>query len=90
MVKKFTNDIEVERYIDEFVSQQPYIPARIYVVMRCGYTEHELNNETYTVELLQYENDVFVWDNDWYEGQKYIEIYRILTDDDILSAFAGK
>lgn len=89
MVKFFTNKEEVDNYIDEFVSQQPYIPARIYVVMRCGYTEHELINETYTVELLQYYDDEYVWDNDWYEGENYIEIYRILTDDDILLVFGG-
>lgn len=91
-MKIFTNNAEVDKYIDEFVTSLAYIPARIYVIMRCGYTEHELNNEDYTVEMLQHEfnYDEFAWDNDWYEGQKYIEIYRILTDDDILSTFVNK
>ena len=89
MVKFFTNNKEVDDYIDEFVSQQPYIPARIYVVMRCSYTEQDLYNETYTVELLHYYDDEYVWDNDWYEGEKYIEIHRLLTDDDILLVFGG-
>ena len=89
MSKIFSNDNDVDEYIDEFLEKLTYRPMMIYVIMRCGYTENELNKTRYQLEILEHDNyyDEYAWDNDWYEGQQFIEIARIITDDDILTAF---
>lgn len=87
--KRFTKLSDVEKYIDDFLSKLPYAPATAYIIMRYGYTEKELLNDGYSIELLEYSGDydIYVWNDDWFEGQSFIEIYAILTDDDILSVF---
>lgn len=85
----FTNDDGVDKYIDEYLEKINYRPSMIYVIMRCGYTENELNKNHYQLEILEYDSyyDEYTWNNDWYEGQQFIEIAKIITDDDILTAF---
>lgn len=85
----FTNNDGVDKYIDEYLEKKSYRPAMIYVIMRCGYTENELNKNHYQLEILEHDNyyDEYAWNNDWYEGQQFIEIAKIFTDDDILTAF---
>ena len=60
----------------------------LYFIMRTGYTEKEMLKGRYTVEPLQYEcyrqYEGYVWLNDWYEGQQYIDIMCVITDDDII------
>jgi len=85
----FKNDVAVDKYIDDFISTLSYMPSALYIIMRCGYTEKEMNNKCYCIESLVYDGDIdgYAWNNDWYEGQHFIEIARIITDDDVLTAF---
>lgn len=85
----FTNIEDVEKHIDNFLEQRIYRPPFLYIIMRYGYTENECRDAGYSIELMEYSHydDDYSWNNDWFEGETFIEVYAILTDDDILSAF---
>lgn len=90
MGKIFTNENDFNEYLDNFIIDLPF-RYDLYVIMRTGYTKKELLNSNYSIERLEYNSyyDEFRWDNDWAEGQKFIEVYKIITERDILTAFTG-
>lgn len=81
---------ELHNYLDIFINKLSYRPSTILVIMRDGYTKNEIEASKYHVEILNYEAecDDYVWENDWYEGQSFMAIYAIITDEDIISTFA--
>lgn len=87
--KMFYRYDEFHNYLDIYISNMKYRPCSIFVIMRDGYTKNGLNASKYRIEQLDYdlEYDDYVWKYNWFNGQSYIEIYNIITDDDILSAF---
>lgn len=88
MNKIFTRKEEFNEYLDDFIIDLP-VRCVLYVIMRTGYTKKELLNSNYSLERLEYNSyyDEFRWDSDWFEGQNFIEVYKIITEKDILSAF---
>ena len=88
MGKIFTREEDFNEYLDDFIIDLPF-RNDLYVILRTGYTKNELLNSNYSLERLEYNSyyDDFSWDNDWFEGQKFIEVYKIITEKDILSAF---
>lgn len=77
---------ELEEKVDGFILLHPET-SHIYVVMRWGYTEKEMLNSSYEIELLIYDSCYVskpVWETDWWEGEKYIDLYGIYTDEDII------
>lgn len=58
----------------------------LYVIFSAGYTEKEAQNNHYELELLEFNgNDLsHVWLNDWHEGQQYIDLYGVYTEDKII------
>lgn len=87
--KMFYRYDEFLNYLDICIGNMKYRPCSIFVIMRDGYTKNGLVASKYRIERLDYniKYDDYEWDNDWFEGQSFIDIYAILTDDDILSAF---
>ena len=83
----FTSSKEFEEYVDEFIEKSDVYGSNYYIVMKAAYTEEEIRDMPYSLELLEFEGDYegYVWQNDWYEGQEFIDLYCILTDDDILN-----
>ena len=71
----------VDKYCEEHIDSQ-----HIYVILRLGHTLNEMLKKRYHVEMLYYDKPfVRVWENDFYEGEQYIDVLTILNDDDILT-----
>lgn len=87
MGKKFYRYDELLAYLDIFINKLNFRPSTVFVIMRDGYTKNEMETSKYHIEMVNYDHeyDDYVWENDWYEGQSVMEIYKILTEDDILS-----
>ena len=83
----FTNRKEFEEYVDKFIEKDNVYGSNYYIIMKAAYTEEEIRDMPYSLELLEFEGDYegYVWQNDWYEGQEFIDLYCILTDYDILN-----
>ena len=65
--------------------------SHIYVVMRWGYTEREMLNSSYEVQLLMYDEPFkIVWESDWWEGETYIDLFGIYSDDDFVNIVTAK
>ena len=64
----------------------------IFVVFKAAYREIDLEKESYSIEILQFEADnmEYLWLNDWNEGQKFIEFFGIYTESDILKLILSK
>ena len=66
----------------------------IYVIFKYAYTEKELEKERYELRRLDLEcfgaNDIHVWDTDWDEGQEFIDLHAIYTEDDLLNLILAK
>lgn len=79
----FLDKNELDIFINKYLAVLDYIPAYLIVVMRYGYTEKECLNENYSIEILEYDgdNDIMCWLNDWFEGQQFIDVYDIYSDD---------
>ena len=56
----------------------------LYIIMRSGYSMKDILDSDYNIELLQYEAGEYVWLNDWYEGQQYIELYDMIPEEKLL------
>jgi len=79
---------ELEEKVDSFILLHPET-SHIYVVIRWGYTEKEMLNSSYQIELLIYDSCYTskpVWETDWWEGEEYIDFYGIYTDEDIIKS----
>lgn len=76
---------ELDEMIEAF-DKKHQSDSHIYVVMRWGYTEEEMLAKPFQVELLLYDDNSFerLWETDWWEGEDCIEVWCILTDDDII------
>lgn len=55
------------------------------VYMSYGYTEEELQEKPFELQYVSYclVDDTLVWDNDWNEGQEFIELANIITMEEI-------
>lgn len=84
----FTNENDFNEYLDEFISKLSDRQT-LYVIMRAGYSDKEVHMFEYCIETLEYDAyyDEYTWNNDWFEGQCFIDVYKIITENDILSAF---
>lgn len=64
---------KVGKVVDEFVEK--YGIGSMIVKLALAYTPGE--RPDISNELLLYEDDDFIWENDWWEGQKYIRVIAI-------------
>lgn len=60
--------------------------CHLYVVMRYAHTERELLSTEYEVKVMVYEwpECEMAWETDWWEGEKYIDLWGIYTDEDFV------
>lgn len=59
----------------------------VYVVFKAAYRKVDLAKESYMFEHMEFDgNQIFhSWDNDWDEGQEYIDFYGCFTEADLLN-----
>lgn len=76
---------EFNRLISNFEANVPIL-ENIYVIFKAAYTENELEKLPYSLEILEFDGDncTHVWLNDWNEGQKYIDFFRIYSESELL------
>ena len=72
------------RIIDDRFNDTRYNFCELFIIMKYAYSEDELKNERYYVESCLYNDNGILWFNDWYEGQEYIDLLAILTDEQII------
>lgn len=58
--------------------------SELFVIMKYAYSEDELKNERYYVESCLCNDNGVLWFNDWYEGQEFIELLAIVTDEQLI------
>ena len=76
---------ELDKMVDDFAMSHTW--ARdFFVVLRKGYTEKEMLESSYELEVLEWSDNFpnLVWESDWWEVEQYIDLFGIYTDKDVL------
>ena len=63
-----------------------------FVVVRQGHTEKEMLEFPYKLEVLEWRDNCIdlIWETDWWEGEEYIDLFGIYTDEDFLKLVGAK
>ena len=81
-VKSFNSTEELESFLLEYMMN--YNTNELYVYIRYGYTQKEMKEEKFRIEVCGlYNLYEILWWNDWNEGQKYSEIFSIMTKEEL-------
>lgn len=81
-IKSFENVKDLENFLMEYMEK--HNSPELYVYMRYGYTKEEMKEEKFGIEICGwYGLDEILWWNDWNEGQKYSEIFSIITREEL-------
>lgn len=83
--KLFTSYDEFNEYTKYIEKDWDKYETKIFYIMRFGYTLKECKEcKWYIIETeIDYDSSCFIWDWDWYEGEQYIELLTVATDEDI-------
>ena len=76
---------ELNKLIDDFALNHT-MASNLFVVLRQGYTEKEMLESSYELQVLEWYNNCtnLIWEKDWWEGEQYIDLFGIYTDEDLL------
>lgn len=80
----------LDSFLYKILKSESYNFEQLFVIMKYAYSEKELEKEKYSIEICEpYFNtadmdDCFMWFNDWYEGQNYIELLGIFGESHML------
>lgn len=81
-VKVFNSVADLEEFLLTYMEE--HNSDELYVYMRYGYTEKEMKEEKFSIEVCGwYGLREILWWNDWNEGQKYSEIFSIITREEL-------
>lgn len=81
-VKDFDSVEKLENFLMEYMEK--HNSAELYVYMRYGYTKKAMKEEEFGIEVCGwYGLDEILWWNDWNEGEKYSEIFSIITREEL-------
>lgn len=88
----FTSYEKFLEYTETIEKQYDRYKSEIYYLMRFGYTLQECQKERFMLirTEIDWDNSIFVWDWDWYEGQQFIELYDVVSDLDIIKMIGEK
>lgn len=77
-IKKFISSSEFNNYIFSYMLDNRLEQA--YVSLRYGYTEEEMKEQDFEIQVCGIFNFYELqWWIDWWEGQEFIELQRILS-----------
>lgn len=82
MSLKFTNIEEFENYVYNYMDEHDCKEA--YVYLRSGYTEKEMLNSNFELQTCSMDILSVCWFWDWIEGQSFIEIASIITENEVI------
>lgn len=81
----------LDSFLDQILNSKSYNGEQIFVIMKYAYSKKELEKGKYNIELcapyfdrVDNNKDCFMWFNDWYEGQNYIELLGIFDESHML------
>jgi len=76
---------ELDKITNDFAMSHTWV-SDFFVVIRQGYTEKEMLESPYELEVLEWRGDGLnlIWETDWWEGEEYIDLFGIYTDEDFL------
>ena len=81
-IKSFENVKNLENFLLEYMEK--HNSMELYVYMRYGYTQKQMKEEKFRIEICGlYSLNEILWWNDWNEGQKYSEIFSIITKEEL-------
>lgn len=88
MSLKFTNIEEFESYVYDYMEEHTCKEA--YVYLRYGYTEEEMLNSNFELQTccMDYRDVCWFWD--WGEGQTFIEVASIVTENEVIKLAKAK
>lgn len=86
---KVTYD-ELDKMVDDFAKS--HLSTDYFVVLRQGYTEKDMLESPYELQVLEWQDECcnLVWEYDWWEGEEYIDLFGIYTDEDFLKLIGAK
>ena len=82
---------ELDKMTDDFAMSHTW--ARdFFVILKKGYTEKEMLESSYELEVLEWSDNFpnLIWESDWWEGEKYIDLFGIYTDEDFVRMAIAK
>ena len=76
---------DFDKEVDKKIESVDY-KCNLYCILRCAHTLSDLQKEPFMFEPLfwEYETDSYTWENDWYEGEKYVELFAIFTEPELI------
>lgn len=76
---------ELNKMVDDFAMSHTWA-SNFFVVLRQGYTEKEMLESPYELQVLEWQCNCtdLIWETDWWEGEEYIDLFGIYTDEDFL------
>lgn len=76
---------ELSKMVNDFAMRHT-LASDFFVVLRQGYTEKDMLESPYKLEVLAWRGDGLdlIWETDWWEGEEYIELWGIYTDEDFI------
>lgn len=81
-IKSFDSTEQLENFLMEYMEE--YGSMELYVYMRYGYTQKEMKEEKFRIEVCGwYGLNKILWWNDWNEGQDYSEVFSIITREEL-------
>lgn len=81
---------EFYNFVDEYLKEvEKHQIESVYFLFSCGYTEKEAKESKASLELIEYNvydynEPTWVWLNDWDEGQKFVCLYGVYKESDII------
>lgn len=75
----------LDKKVDDFAMSHTWA-SNFFVVLRQGYTEIEMLESPYELQVLEWQCNCtdLIWETDWWEGEEYIDLFGIYTDEDFL------
>lgn len=76
---------ELNKMVDNFAISHTWA-SNFFVVLKQGYTEKEMSESPYELQVLEWQCNCIdlIWETDWWEGEEYIDLFGIYTDEDFL------
>lgn len=88
-IKKFTSSSKFNDYILSYMLENKLDHA--YVSLRYGYTEKEMEQADFEIQVCGIFNFYELrWWIDWWEGQEFIEIASIITENEVIELAKAK
>lgn len=88
MSLKFTNIEEFESYVYDYMDEHNCKEA--YVYLRSGYTEKGMLNSNFELQTCSMDVLSICWFWDWIEGQTFIEVASIVTENEVIELAKAK